>query len=114
MHPRFTELRLVSQPENNSPNPITPLIKAAVDETVAALDQRTLPVRQRYLRADGASQFLGIDKTTLAEWRSKGVGPRFRRIGARIVYGVQELIEFVEQHPLVGSGSLEGGNGHGN
>jgi hypothetical protein len=30
------------------------------------------------------------------------------------VYGVQELIEFVEQHPLVGSGVLQGGNGHGN
>ena len=106
MHPYMTEPHASQQCDANAPNPIAPLIKAAVEEAIAALDEKTLPVRQRYLRADAASRFLGVDKITMAEWRSKGIGPRFRRIGARIVYGVQQLIDFVEQHPLNGSGTL--------
>lgn len=113
MHPCTTEPHKSQLCDSAALNPITPLVKAAVDEAIAALDEKTLPVRQRFLRVDAASRFIGVDRVTMAEWRSKGVGPKFRRIGARIVYGVQHLIEFVEGHPLVGTGSLRG-ESHGN
>ena len=106
MHSYTSEPHTAQQSDAVALNPLMPLVRVAVEQTVAQLDERTLPVRQRYLRADAASRFVGVDKITLAQWRSKGVGPKFRRIGTRILYSVESLITFVEKHPLVGTGTL--------
>jgi hypothetical protein len=85
------------------------LADKAARATVDLLDAKALPPRKRYLRVDAASDFIGVDKVTMGNWRSQGIGPRFRRLGARIIYEVDELVRFVEQSPLYGSGKLDGG-----
>lgn len=99
-------IRTAQERDAALPSSLVPIVNATVIETVAALDHRVLPVRARFLRADATARFLGIDKVTMAEWRSKGVGPRYRKIGNRVVYSVDDLVSFVEQHPLQGSGTL--------
>ena len=47
---------------------------------------------QRYLRTADAAQYLGIGQSTLERTRIDGTGPRWRKLGARIViYAVQDL-----------------------
>lgn len=54
----------------------------------------TLPV-------DDAAAYIGVSKSVLDTWRSRGQGPRFVRLGRRIVYRIAALDEFLlesEQH----------------
>ncbi len=56
------------------------------------LDQvriRVLP-DGRVSRADAAA-FLGRSPKTLADWYSKGIGPRPRKVGGRVFYFVRDL-----------------------
>ncbi len=41
-----------------------------------------------------AAKFLGLRPGTLEVWRSKGRGPRFRRIGRKIYYDLIDLEAF--------------------
>ncbi len=47
-----------------------------------------------------AAQFLNIKPATLAKWRSEHRGPRYSKIGRRIVYNVQDLEEYLEQNKI--------------
>jgi predicted DNA-binding transcriptional regulator AlpA len=47
---------------------------------------------QRYLRTPGAANYLGIGQSTLERKRIDGTGPKFRRLGGRIItYCVDDL-----------------------
>lgn len=47
---------------------------------------------QRYLRTADAAQYLGIGQSTLERKRIDGTGPRWRRLGTRIVtYAIEDL-----------------------
>ncbi len=35
-----------------------------------------------------------VDKRTLANWRYIGKGPRFTKLGGRVVYALEEVIEY--------------------
>lgn len=86
------------------PNSFTPLINAAVAQALRELEHRTLPVAGRYLRTDAAARFLSLEPATLADWRGEpGRGPRFRKVGGRVVYAVEDLVTWMERHPLQGS-----------
>jgi hypothetical protein len=51
------------------------------------------------LRPREASQYLGgVPTSTLSDWRSKGIGPRFARYGRFIVYRKQWLDDFIDGH----------------
>jgi hypothetical protein len=43
-----------------------------------------------------AAQILRVKVETLASWRSKGVGPKYRKIGRAVVYPDDFLAEFIE------------------
>ena len=44
------------------------------------------------LRAPEAARYLGLSKSTLAKWRMSGNGPRYVKLGARVVaYSQDEL-----------------------
>lgn len=47
-----------------------------------------------------AANFLSIKPETLAKWRSEHRGPRYSKIGRRVVYKVQDLEEFLEQNKI--------------
>lgn len=45
-----------------------------------------------------AAAFLRCSEWTLAEWRCKGTGPRFCKLGNRVRYSPAALAEWVEAH----------------
>ena len=53
---------------------------------------------QGYLRTPGAASYLGMGQSTLERMRIEGTGPRFRRLGAKIVtYAVADLDAWASQ-----------------
>ena len=45
-----------------------------------------------HLTTERAAQELGISRHTLEAWRIKGIGPRFRKIGRRVLYEQGDLV----------------------
>jgi hypothetical protein len=43
-----------------------------------------------------AASLLGVKPGTLEVWRCKGIGPRFVKIGARVVYRLRDLNEYLD------------------
>jgi len=47
---------------------------------------------QAYLRTNDAAKYLGVSVSTMERRRLDGTGPKFRRLGARIVtYAIADL-----------------------
>jgi predicted DNA-binding transcriptional regulator AlpA len=49
------------------------------------------PLPERYLRTPEAGRLLGLSGRTLEKHRTYGTGPRYRKIGGRVVYAVADL-----------------------
>lgn len=50
-----------------------------------------------YLDTEAAAVFTSISTVQLAEWRSRGgAGPRYCKVGRKVLYAVRDLREFVE------------------
>ena len=49
-----------------------------------------------YLRTPDASRFVGLSIRTLEKHRIYGTGPRYSKLGGRVVYRVDELQAWVE------------------
>jgi hypothetical protein len=50
-----------------------------------------------------AAAYLGVARKTLSNWRALGEGPRYARLGksgARIVYRVSDLDQFLDEHMI--------------
>ena len=45
----------------------------------------------RFLRTPEAGRFLGLSGRTLEKHRTYGTGPRYRKIGGRVIYKVSDL-----------------------
>lgn len=52
------------------------------------LDPRT---PNRYMRTPEAGRYLGLSGRTLEKHRTYGTGPRYRKIGGRVVYALSDL-----------------------
>lgn len=51
-----------------------------------------------YKRTAEAAQYLGIGKSTLERGRTDGTGPKWRRLGARIVvYAISDLDAWADE-----------------
>ena len=90
------------------PEGLDALISSVVTTTLANLTDRPLPPRRRYLRPDAAATYLGLDAGTLSNWRSTGSVPRYKKVGARVTYALEDLDDFMAQFPLHGSGKFDG------
>ncbi len=44
-----------------------------------------------------AAPLLGVRKGTLEVWRCKGTGPRFVKLGARVVYRLSDIKEYLDR-----------------
>jgi predicted DNA-binding transcriptional regulator AlpA len=45
-----------------------------------------------------AAEYLGLSRKTLDNWRTTGRGPRFLKLGSRVLYPVAELDAFKTAH----------------
>ena len=53
---------------------------------------------QGYERTKGAAKYLGVGQSTLERMRIEGNGPKFRRLGQRIVvYAIEDLDAWASQ-----------------
>ena len=53
---------------------------------------------QGYERTKGAANYLGVGQSTLERMRIEGNGPKFRRLGQRIVvYAIEDLDAWASQ-----------------
>ena len=59
------------------------------------LPAATIP--PRYLRTPEAARFLGLSGRTLEKHRTYGTGPRYSKIGGRVVYRVEDLQAWVDR-----------------
>jgi predicted DNA-binding transcriptional regulator AlpA len=51
----------------------------------------------RYLRTPEAARFLGLSGRTLEKHRTYGTGPAYRKLGGRVVYGLDDLKAWVDR-----------------
>jgi predicted DNA-binding transcriptional regulator AlpA len=55
------------------------------------------PQPLRYMRTPDAAKFLGLSARTLEKHRSFGTGPRYRKLGGRVVYFLDDLKAWVDR-----------------
>ncbi len=55
------------------------------------------PIPPRYLRTPEAARFLGLSGRTLEKHRTYGTGPRYSKIGGRVVYQLDDLQNWVRR-----------------
>lgn len=51
----------------------------------------------RYLRTPEAARFVGLSLRTLEKHRTYGTGPRYAKLGGRVVYRLEDLQAWVER-----------------
>ncbi|MBS1834392.1 MAG: helix-turn-helix domain-containing protein [Acidobacteria bacterium] len=51
----------------------------------------------RYLRTQEAARFLGLSPRTLEKHRTYGTGPRYSKLGGRVVYAMDDLQEWANR-----------------
>lgn len=51
----------------------------------------------RYLRTPEAARFLGLSGRTLEKHRTYGTGPRYAKLGGRVVYRLEDLQAWVDR-----------------
>ena len=51
----------------------------------------------RYLRTPEAARFLGLSGRTLEKHRTYGTGPRYSKLGGRVVYRIDDLQTWVSR-----------------
>jgi len=54
------------------------------------------PLPPRYLRTPEAARFIGLSGRTLEKHRTYGTGPRYSKLGGRVVYRLEDLQAWVE------------------
>lgn len=61
------------------------------------MDDKTAGLPPRFLRTPEAARFLGLSGRTMEKHRLYGTGPRYRKIGGRVVYAVEDLKSWADQ-----------------
>lgn len=52
------------------------------------------------LEPSAAARMLGVSDTTLAKWRMRRFGPKFRRIGRRVFYSSTDVMQWIENQAV--------------
>lgn len=53
-------------------------------------------ISPRFLRTPEAARLVGLSGRTLEKHRTYGTGPRYRKLGGRVVYAVSDLEAWVD------------------
>ena len=72
---------------------------SAVPDTIAEISMPTTNAAgmpPRYLRTPEAARFVGLSIRTLEKHRIYGTGPRYSKLGGRVVYGLEDLQGWVD------------------
>ena len=62
------------------------------------MNQTTLPMTKQVFNEHEAAEWLGLDVTTLRDWRFRRVGPAYRKyLNKAVRYPLDELTKFAER-----------------
>lgn len=53
--------------------------------------------------SDQTAAYLGLDPTTLCDFRRRGLGPRFVRYGHKIRYRSDDIVAWLDSHSMTAS-----------
>ncbi|WP_398498820.1 helix-turn-helix transcriptional regulator [Variovorax sp.] len=70
---------------------------ASHGNALAAPRQETTAHRPGFLTTDESAAFLRLSPRTLEKLRVLGGGPRFRKLGARVVYALDDLCAWTDE-----------------
>lgn len=56
-----------------------------------------MEIQTPFLIEAEAAEFLRLRPQTLSNWRSLGIGPRYSKIGGRVVYSREALTAFAQE-----------------
>lgn len=74
-------------------------LRAAFEELRAAVSApATTALGSEYMNTERAADLLGLSKVTLEQWRCRGEGPPFRRLGRSIRYARADLVAWCDGH----------------
>lgn len=68
------------------------------DLIASGVEQELQETDMVYMNQDQVAEFLGISPRTLEDWRYKGGGPPYRKIGRCVRYLRSQVIEWVESN----------------
>lgn len=68
-----------------------------------AAKQRGQPQVPKLIPTKQAAEMLGTTEGTLKSWRSRGLGPKWVKLGAAVRYDVEELLDFIKRNTRVPS-----------
>ena len=63
----------------------------------------------RYLDTKAAADYLGLSPSTLNRMRVTGDGPRYSKLGRRVIYDVHDLDAWIEERKRRFTGESGGG-----
>lgn len=63
----------------------------------------------RFLRTAEAGRYLGLSGRTLEKHRTYGTGPRYRKLGGRVIYALSDLEAWAERAAQTSTTDPEGG-----
>ncbi len=66
-------------------------------------------IPNRYLRTAEAGRYLGLSGRTLEKHRTYGTGPRYRKIGGRVIYALSDLEAWADQGAQVSTTDPDAG-----
>jgi hypothetical protein len=108
--------RARGQPRYTSPSPLTAEIVAVASPDSAKEADRLLITTlgnfdallrniafQNHVSTKQAAEMLGTTVGTLKSWRSRGLGPKWVKLGAAVRYDVEELLDFIKRNTRVPS-----------
>lgn len=62
-----------------------------------------------YLTTAEAADFLRLSKSTLDKWRCEGGGPHFSKLGKRVIYALDDLMDFFAVNRRPHTSAVKGG-----
>jgi len=71
-----------------------------VDRSEAKPDTNVKPSPKLFLKSTEVETIYGISANTLANWRFKGTGPRYHKVGGAVRYKVEDLESFMESKKI--------------
>ena len=75
-----------------------PITKIDRSETKPDINIKLTP--KLFLKSSEVQNLYGINVSTLANWRSKRIGPKYHKVGGAVRYKVEDLDNFMESKKI--------------
>lgn len=75
-------------------------------------DEQVARIAGPLLSSDQAAAMIGIHPTTLRNWRMARVGPDYQKVGVKVVYQYEAVVEWLAARTVVSGDCKAGGAGN--